>query len=309
MDDVPDAPPPRRRRPTADIRSDFDDDFGRRPTPFDVARRRLMGPALAHLATGVLGVMAMLILAVIGVVAYVNDEWDLFELALGESGFFLGGCLFAVIALGGLAMLRLRHRWLALVSAFVVTALASASCFGLFFYPFGVWALVVLYRPDVRRQFGKSRPPLMPPVAPPPEAPAAGESSEPPVKPPRQPRERLMPIAVAFLGMGTLGVLAMFVTCCWILWDSETGGNYWSELEVIWCVGLTLSGAGAFAIILIGGFCLLRVRHIDFVRLAAYLMASIPLIGLAFGARALILLHQNDVRREFQRPGKVKDGT
>ena len=70
----------------------------------------------------------------------------------------MGVVLFSLVIVGGANMLRLRRRGLALFAAYVVTGLSLAGPYGIFFYPFGIWGLVVLYRPDVREQFGR-RPP------------------------------------------------------------------------------------------------------------------------------------------------------
>lgn len=52
-------------------------------------------------------------------------------------------------------MLQMRRRWLGLFAAYVVTGLSIGGCYGILFYPFGIWGLIVLYRPDVREQFGR----------------------------------------------------------------------------------------------------------------------------------------------------------
>ena len=44
-------------------------------------------------------------------------------------------------------------------SAALAGALALAGCYAILFFPFGIWGLVVLYRPDVREQFRRPAPP------------------------------------------------------------------------------------------------------------------------------------------------------
>jgi len=150
-------------RPTFDdLRADYDDDFGRSQSPFELARRRLFGPGVAHVMIGSIGVLGMLAAAGVTLYTYVDDgldDWDtVAELVLWEALIGLGTVLFALVIAGGVSMMRLRRRWLGLFAAYVVAGLSLAGCYATLFYPFGIWGLVVLYRPDVREQFGRPTP-------------------------------------------------------------------------------------------------------------------------------------------------------
>lgn len=152
-------------RPTFDDqRDDYDDEFATRWTPFEVARRRVRGPAIAFVAIGVLGILGM----VVAEVALLFENLDqavagnglrLFNIAVGTFFILVAMVLFGLVIAGGLSMMQLQRRWLALFAAYVVTGLSLAGCYGILFYPFGIWGLVVLYRPDVREQFGRLPPP------------------------------------------------------------------------------------------------------------------------------------------------------
>jgi hypothetical protein len=164
MDPREDDPEFAERRPTFDdLRTDYDDDFGRSRTPFELARWRLFVPALAHITIGSIAILGGFVGAGAVLFDYLDDgldDWEqVVELVLAEAAIGLGWVLFALVIAGGISMLQLRRRWLCLFAAYVVTGLSLAGCYAVLFYPFGIWALVVLYRPDVREQFGRRPPP------------------------------------------------------------------------------------------------------------------------------------------------------
>ena len=164
MSDPEDRPPLREpledeRRPTFhDIRDDFDDSFGRPLTPRDVAKRIVLVPAIAFIPIGALGIVGMIVAEVALAFETLNRALNgstqhLFNLILGTVGVLLAMVLFGMVIAGGIAMMSLRRRWLALFAAYVVAGLSVGGCYGILFYPFGIWGLIVLYRPDVRRAF------------------------------------------------------------------------------------------------------------------------------------------------------------
>ncbi|MBO0696820.1 MAG: hypothetical protein J2P46_00360 [Zavarzinella sp.] len=139
-----------------DVRDDYDDEFGRAVSPRELARRRLLPPAVAFLVIGVLGILGMIATAV-GVVAefvtIAQEDVEFVIMAVYLLLTLVGGLLFALSFAGGLAMLGLQRYRLALAAAFFVTGLSLAGCYGILFYPFGIWALILLYRSEVRAQF------------------------------------------------------------------------------------------------------------------------------------------------------------
>ena len=162
-------PPPSRRPAYNDLRDDYDEDFLAPPT--SLAMRRVIGPAVAFLVIGVLGLLGMLATAV-GVVLEFSrrapTEDRILTLALFLWLIFLGCCLFTLIFAGGVCMLRLRRYRLALAAAFAVTGLSVMGLYAILFYPFGIWALIVLFRADVEQEFDR----------PPAPGPAPGEWGE-----------------------------------------------------------------------------------------------------------------------------------
>lgn len=155
---------PVRRPVYDDQRADYDDEFADRWTPFEVARRRVRGPAIAFVPIGVLGGLGLIVAEgallaenLDGAVA--GNGRRLFNTFIGTFFILLGMVLFGLVVVGGVNMMQLRRRWLALFAAYVVTGLSLAGCYGILFYPFGIWGLVVLYRPDVREQFRRPPPP------------------------------------------------------------------------------------------------------------------------------------------------------
>ena len=75
-------------------------------------------------------------------------------------GLLVATALFVVVIAGGLSMVKLRRWGLAATAAYVVAGLSLAGCYGILFYPFGIWALIVLYQADVRAQFRRRPDPV-----------------------------------------------------------------------------------------------------------------------------------------------------
>jgi len=151
-------------RPTfADLRADYDDEFAHLWTPFEVARRRVFGPAIAFIGIGSVGTLGMLVLAGGVLVVHLDDAladaWSAVGLAVLMGLILLGVALFALVIAGGVSMLQMRRRWLGLYAAYVVTGLSIGGCYAILLYPFGIWGLIVLHRPDVREQFRRRPPP------------------------------------------------------------------------------------------------------------------------------------------------------
>ena len=157
----PSREPDVRQSAYDDQRDDYDDDFAVRWTPWERARRRVLGPAIAFMVIGTLGILG----TCVGLVALLVENLDRalagrsgpqIEILVGAPLILLGTVLMCFVIAGGVNMLQLRRRWLSLFAAYVVTGLALAGCYAILFFPFGIWGLVVLYRPDVREQFGRA---------------------------------------------------------------------------------------------------------------------------------------------------------
>ena len=162
-DPNPDPRPGPRRQTFNDVRDDYDDEFGRVLSPREAALRMVRGPAVAFVVIGSVAVLGTLFGA--GVLVYqdldraLNRPGRMVGLLVGLFFILLGTCLAAGVIVGGVNLMHLRRRWLALFAAYVVTSLSVAGCYAILFFPFGIWGLVVLYRPDVRDQFRRPGPP------------------------------------------------------------------------------------------------------------------------------------------------------
>jgi amino acid transporter len=154
------AADPQRRPVYNDLRDDYDDEFGQSLSPREIVRRRLMVPAVAFLVIGVLCVLGAFAGVVAVVVEFVGSRRrsEIEVLAFFLWLLFVGAGLFAVVIAGAVNMMRLRRRGLALAAAYIVTGLSLAGPYGILFYPFGIWALILLYRPDVREEFRRPAP-------------------------------------------------------------------------------------------------------------------------------------------------------
>jgi hypothetical protein len=146
--------PPRSRLNYNDQRDDFDEEFLR--TPASIARERLFVPAIAILLIGVLGVLGMFALTVVALLDFMNSrqsDKQVIILVICLWAICLGLCVFGFVIAGAVSMLRLRRYGLAFTAAYIVTGLSLAGLYGILFYPFGIWALILLYRPEIRREF------------------------------------------------------------------------------------------------------------------------------------------------------------
>jgi hypothetical protein len=135
-----------------DIRDDYDDEFT--ATPRSIAQRRVFVPAIAIIVIGILGILGMLGVGV-GVVIDSNASrvGNYLALAIFLWMVALGAILFGFVIAGGSSLMRLRRYGLAVFAAYVVTGLSIAGCYALLFYPFGIWALILLHRPEIRQEF------------------------------------------------------------------------------------------------------------------------------------------------------------
>jgi heme/copper-type cytochrome/quinol oxidase subunit 1 len=157
------APRPPEDRPGAyhDIRDDFDDEFRRAKSPREVARRRLFVPGVAFLVIGVLLSLGLFVGAAAALIDYLqsrrsDERLVILIFVIWILGFGLP--LVATVIAGGVCLLRLQRYRLALAAASIVTGLSLAGPYGIFFYPFGIWALILLFRPDVRQEFRRPAP-------------------------------------------------------------------------------------------------------------------------------------------------------
>jgi hypothetical protein len=159
MNDPDEYPSRTRASRYDDVRDDFDDEFGRDRTPLGLARKKVIVPAVAFMVIGAIGILTIVVtvLALVwALLAGPRPPLKPLGLVVVPALQMLTAALFMVVLISGLHLRRLRRRWLALTGAYIVTSFALAGPYGLPVFPFGIWALVVLYQPDVREQFPRS---------------------------------------------------------------------------------------------------------------------------------------------------------
>lgn len=202
-----------------DIRDDYDDDFGKVRTPADIARRKLLLPAIVTMVLATLAMVAALMgsaAVIANTIEEAEDELDVIGGVFLVLIILFGGCLFGLVFAGGLGMLRLERRGHALAAAYVVTGLSLAGPYGILFYPFGIWALVLLYHPTIKQEFDRPR------------------------SIPRK-RFKLGEHSIALVVIGALVLSISLLIAAGIAWDAYTT-NDWRESEVAFCMALCFAG-------------------------------------------------------------------
>src|SRR4051812_19330874 len=230
----------------ADLRADYDDEFGRVRTPRQIARRRLLIPAIDFMILGVLGLMYSLGAAIYVLYDYIGDAADPMEY-LEMVGLLtlcgLGGALSTLIVVAADGMLRLRNHRVALIASYVVTSLSLGTIYAILFYPFGIWALVLLYKTEVRNEFDRVPEPAEPKVD---DRQVAGG---------RRSRRGNRPILL--LAIGAFGILFMLVICVFMI-RSVNSTNHWDDEDVWGPIAFTLIGTLGFTLALLRGIQLYR---------------------------------------------------
>jgi hypothetical protein len=153
-DQVNRDPPRSHEQPKyGDVRDDFDETFGRELTPFESVRRKLIIPAIGIIVTGVLGIGGDLVGITVAVLDYLDspgsdDRFYIMVFNLCWIPLFLP--FFCFVIIGGIDLMSVRRYRVAKGAAYMVAAL---GLFAIPLYMFGVWALILLDRPEIRREF------------------------------------------------------------------------------------------------------------------------------------------------------------
>ena len=118
------------------------------------ALQDVKGPAIGILVTAALGIAAILFNTLKIIVA--GGSSLTFSGTKIPMWAFLFGNVFAlaiygIISVGAVKMMRLQNHQLAFATAILAMLPCSACC--IISLPFGIWALVVLNRPDIKSQF------------------------------------------------------------------------------------------------------------------------------------------------------------
>lgn len=152
---------PRRRRPG--------DDYDEEEDEFDLRRRRrsitrkpevggvLLPPAICLIVTGVLGVLVNVFQVIISIVdpdflqqnnAFGQDTPPALSAVVGAV-FTIFGILTVI---GAIAMIKRKYYGLALTGT-ILAMIDIGNCCCILGLPFGIWALIILVRPDVKEAF------------------------------------------------------------------------------------------------------------------------------------------------------------
>jgi hypothetical protein len=120
-------------------------------------------------------------------------------------------------------------------------------------------------------------------------------------------RRRVFRLGVAFLLIGIIGVVwTTTIAVCAAAWMHV--GAHSIEVGIYFC--LALLGC-LFVLVIVGGWCLMRLRRYSLAFMAAYCLACLSLFGVyalpffPFGIWGLILLYQPDVREAFRQFARV----
>src|SRR5262245_18448140 len=118
------------------------------------ALSKLWLPAILLLICALLGLSAMILAAGFIALEVLLSDTLPSEPQSAVAIVFVIANLFvcALVLFGAVSMLRLRPRWGALVGAWAALIPLFGPCY-LIAIPFGIWALFVLYRPDVIAAF------------------------------------------------------------------------------------------------------------------------------------------------------------
>jgi predicted Zn finger-like uncharacterized protein len=154
-DDEEDDDRQRRRRSRDDDEDDDDDDRPRRRGRRGAASAAAKGPGIALVVTGILGLLIGLFYVIQAIVghplldprAQQQAQEPVFLWAFALVSLIWG----AVVTLGGVKFMQLNSRGSVMVACIFAMLPCNPCCLaGL---PIGIWGLVVLARPDVKRAF------------------------------------------------------------------------------------------------------------------------------------------------------------
>ena len=133
----------------------------------DEARRKVKGPAIALMVTAVVGLVLVALGLVINILTLCGIQMPMQQLndpqfqkmintlggSLGIVQSIIGAIVGIIVLLGAAKMQKLQSYQFALTASIVAMLPCISPCciFGL---PAGIWAVVVLSRPEVKSQFG-----------------------------------------------------------------------------------------------------------------------------------------------------------
>ncbi len=118
------------------------------------AERRVKFPAIFLLVGGVIGIVGALLCFVSGVIQILADPDDNLLGKIGAACCFLLTLAASIyVVTGAITMLRLKNHSAAITGAIIAVIPCIGPCSAIPTIPFGIWALVILMRPDVKAAF------------------------------------------------------------------------------------------------------------------------------------------------------------
>lgn len=157
------APPIRSGRSSQteyeDDEDDWDDDFRRRRRRRrrrnrDSASGQLLGPAIGLISTAILGLLLGLMCLLVGPLMLgdaqnPDERTDAIEVIVSAPIELITSL---IVLIGAIAIFRMKNYQLAMAGSIVamVPCLSPCCVFGI---PFGIWGMVILSRPDIKRAF------------------------------------------------------------------------------------------------------------------------------------------------------------
>ena len=239
-------------------------------------RQALKTPARGLIAAGVLQLLFALAVSVFAIPAVIRESGGLLGCAtIGIIAvFFLIPT--AVVLLGATSMLKLQRYTLTVVASVVAAVAGPAAILGL---PFGVWALLILIRPEVRAAFAANRSPT-------------GSSATPDSGKMDFARSQIKGPAIGLVVTGVLD-WALFTLVCIVAAFKSAGGMF------IWLPFLVMALSGW---IIYAGLKFMQLERRGAVMLGSVLAMLVSpgnLIGLPLGIWALVVLNRREVRAAF----------
>jgi predicted Ser/Thr protein kinase len=244
----------------------------------ETVRKSLKVPARGLISAGVLQMLFGLGLMFFAAPAAAHESGNLllgFVVLSVIAAFFMFPA--AIVLLGATNMLKLRRHTLAVVASVIGALSGPGAVLGL---PFGVWALVVLYRREVREAFTANRSPSDPTAIPDSRKLDFARSQ---VKGP----------AIGLIVTGVLDWVLMTLACLIAAFKSAHDMLIWLPF-----LAIALSGWIIYA-----GLKLMQLERRGAVivgSVLALLVSPGNLIGLPLGIWALVVLNRRDVREAFE---------
>ena len=246
----------------------------------EAARKRLKIPARGLIASAVLQLLFALGLLIFAVPGVARESGGLVGIAV--IGFIVIGFLIptAVVLAGVTNMLKLRRYTFTVVASAVAAVAGPGAILGL---PFGIWACVELFRPEVRAAFAANRSATRPTARP-----DSGKMDF--------ARAQVKGPAVGLVVTGVLDWVLMTAFCVVI---SFTIATVHPDSVFVWLplLAMVLSGCIIYA-----GLKFMQLERrgwVMFGSVLAMLVSPGNLIGLPLGIWALVTLNRREVREAF----------